>query len=384
MRPGGWLPLWQRYVWREAGATFLAATLLLAGLLTVGGGAQLARQIEGAGATVLGAALPVLAAASLAFALPLGLLLATTFTFSRLAADGEVDGFRSAGIPARRLLPPVLLLGAATTAALLWVHAEVAPMAHRQQSELARRAVRQVLADPRGGERTVRAGSGVRIHWRDRRGGELTEVTVVAGATEGLEAKLVARRGRIRLEEGTDTLVLDLERPELTGIHPEHGWSEKGRLGAERKFVGESYRRLEIPLLDPAGKLPRLLYLTNDQILGANDALREMRDDLNQGRVRPWRNEALDTEVAKRAAVPLAGLLFPLVGAPLGCAIRRRSRLVAFAAGFLPILLVYYPLLQLGEALGAAGTLPAAAALALPHAALGILGVGLVRVYLWN
>ena len=62
---------------------------------------------------------------ALPFAIPLGVLAGTLLTVSRMSADGEVTAMRAAGIPGRRVAPPILTVGFAamliTAAASLWL-----------------------------------------------------------------------------------------------------------------------------------------------------------------------------------------------------------------------------------------------------------------------
>lgn len=62
---------------------------------------------------------------TLPFTIPLGVLLATLITLSRMSTDGEITAMRAAGIPAQRVLPPILTFGflalAAAAACSLWL-----------------------------------------------------------------------------------------------------------------------------------------------------------------------------------------------------------------------------------------------------------------------
>ena len=48
---------------------------------------------------------------ALPFTVPLGVLVATLITLSRMSADGEITAMRAAGIPGRRVVPSILLFG---------------------------------------------------------------------------------------------------------------------------------------------------------------------------------------------------------------------------------------------------------------------------------
>ena len=48
---------------------------------------------------------------ALPFTIPAGILFATLLTVSRMSSDGEVTAMRAAGVPGRRVLPPLLTFG---------------------------------------------------------------------------------------------------------------------------------------------------------------------------------------------------------------------------------------------------------------------------------
>jgi LPS export ABC transporter permease LptG/LPS export ABC transporter permease LptF len=62
---------------------------------------------------------------ALPFAIPLGVLVGTLLTLSRMSADGEITAMRAAGVPGRRAAPPILAVGSLamliTGAASLWL-----------------------------------------------------------------------------------------------------------------------------------------------------------------------------------------------------------------------------------------------------------------------
>ena len=78
-------------------------------------------------------------------------------------------------------------------------------------------------------------------------------------------------------------------------------------------------------------------------------------------------------EMHKKMAIPVACLLFGLVGPPLGIRIRRggRAASLVISIGFA---LGYYVLIVAGEGLGTRGMLPPAWAMWLPNAILGVAG----------
>ena len=62
---------------------------------------------------------------SLPFTVPMGVLVATLITLTRMSTDGEITAMRAAGIPGQRVAPPILLFGSLAlliaAAASLWL-----------------------------------------------------------------------------------------------------------------------------------------------------------------------------------------------------------------------------------------------------------------------
>src|SRR5579864_7521549 len=73
---------------------------------------------------------------ALPYAIPLGVLVATLITLSRMSSDGEITAMRAAGVSGRRVAPPILAFGFLMTlvaaSASLWL----TPWAVRQRFKI--------------------------------------------------------------------------------------------------------------------------------------------------------------------------------------------------------------------------------------------------------
>ena len=149
-----------------------------------------------------------------------------------------------------------------------------------------------------------------------------------------------------------------------------------------------AYHRLVIPF-DKFDRRLRLENLNLDELWGLRHTWCEnlhhgMNPAYHHGQVRPWTLPAHDTERVKRVLMPFAPLCFVLIGAAMGAAARRRSRIQAVAFGLAPVLLVYYLPLQLCERLGHGGRWPAELAIGAPHALLAAVAVALCLWRCWR
>lgn len=372
----------QRYVLREAFVGYAVTALLLLGLLVLGGGATMARKAEGVGASLMLRLLPDLVVSSAWMALPIALMLAVTFTFSRLAADGELDAMRAAGVPARHLLPPVILLGLATTLVLMPLVSNVQPRSIHRMRTTMKEGLRFFLMNPRPGPFSIEAPTMV-ISWSDLRNGEVRDLSILTTPDIAeLEQVFVASRARIAYDDRRALLTFDVDHPDVTQL-------DKRRPRHEYRFVTERVDRWEVPLEHEFDRKRRLANLTLDEISGlgiawSDDRATGLGATQRDGRLRSWSMTEHWTELARRYFVPWVPLLFVLVAAPMGAMVRKSSRLVAFAAAFVPVLVLYWPLLTYAENLAKAGRLDPVSAMAIPHGALLVLGMGLTWWRCWR
>jgi lipopolysaccharide export LptBFGC system permease protein LptF len=79
-----------------------------------------------------------------------------------------------------------------------------------------------------------------------------------------------------------------------------------------------------------------------------------------------------------RNAGALTSLVFLIVGIPLGILSRRGNVLMAFALSFMAVLMIYYPLMIVGEVLARDGYVAPALAQWTPNVVMAALGVGLI------
>ena len=93
---------------------------------------------------------------------------------------------------------------------------------------------------------------------------------------------------------------------------------------------------------------------------------------------------ALDVELQMRPALCLGCLCFVLVGCPVGIWMSRSDYLSAFITCFLPIVVLYYPLLLCGTNMAKAGKVHPLVALWSANALMGLIAVALFRKLLKN
>ncbi len=130
-----------RYLLREHVAPFVAALGVLTGLMLLNQFARRFSDLVGKGlpwyviAEVFGLSIPFI----VAMTMPMAVLVAVLYTFSRLAGDNEITAFKAGGVSLIRLMVPVFLAASLLAGGMMWFNDRVLPESNH--------ALRQLLSD---------------------------------------------------------------------------------------------------------------------------------------------------------------------------------------------------------------------------------------------
>jgi len=320
----------------------------------------------------------------LAHTLPMALLVAVLLAGGRLASDLEIVAFKSAGVSAIRLFRPVLaasLLIAGATAVLTLI---VNPAAN---GEFQRQLFRILQA---------RAVSGLQERIFNSTFGDLTiyveDVSTSQVALRGilvsderdptLSRIISAREGRLLTDEANRRItlrmmngavneadILPVDVPKTTVGTPA---PTGGAAGASRyRYTRFDIYDMSLSVDSPLKGAPRVEKPEKDLSLGDLDAkIAEYRDD-------PHSRAPFEIERHKRYALPMAALVFGLVGFPLAIRSHRGGRSIALV-GSLAILVTYYLMMTSLEGAALRARLPVTPAIWAPNAVFGTVGLGLL------
>lgn len=322
------------------------------------GGLSLADSLEIARYVV-----PLVLGYTLPIAFPCGLMLA----IGRLGGDCEITAMRASGLSAAALIAPALLLGAIVSALTAYLMIEQEPRCKRELLALSLRLAssgnliqaqhfqsfgpRMIFVQARGPDRRL---EGVMISDAsnpDRRIQIFAEAGVFSFDPESGRLRLSLENGDLRLEPNPSDAFdeyrisfarIDYEFPALAlGAGPYRYRVDELALPQLR----EAIRRIE------AGDAGPDLAYQNPRVYAA--------------------------QIQRMLAIPLAPLLFALVGAPLAVrgVVRSRARGVWLALG---VFAGYYALFSYGQDIAREGALPAEIAIWIPNAILLAAGIALV------
>jgi lipopolysaccharide export system permease protein len=287
----------------------------------------------------------------LVLTVPLAVLLGILVGFGRLSADSEIIALKSSGFSLYSLLLPAL--GLAVPAALLtaWLTLEAEPAGYAAF----RNQVFQIAAS--------RASVGFQpqvfndefqglvfyANEIEERTGSMRDVFISDERVGATPSTIVASRGRIISDRDAMTLVLRLEGGTIHRRPPKDP---------------NAYQVVRFDRYDLQLHLGPTTPATGRQKKTKELTFAELREGLRSAAEEEERR-TLAAQLHRRLTLPLAPVLFALVGVPLGIHSQRSGRGGGFAIG-LAVFLAYYLLQSLAETLTVEVGLPAAATMWTP------------------
>ena len=301
---------------------------------------------------------------ALAVTIPMAVLLGLLLAFGRLSSDREIVALQACGVSLYRMAVPVAIVSLTATAATAWVMVVATPEANQRFREItygivAARAETEVK--PRVFfedfpnlvlyTRDVPiAGTG----WKDVFLADIRDPAQVA--------VFVAKAGHVVLDREAHRVDVVLERGELHRITA----SEMDEYEVER------FEHLRLGL-DPDAVFPREGIERGYSEMSIS-ALRTEAASLESVGLSP---HAPIMEIQKKFSIPVACLVFGLLGLGLGVTSRKDSRQSSFVIG-VAVIFAYYVLMYQSEAMAKGALLPAPLAMWMPNIVLGALGLVLL------
>lgn len=318
---------------------------------------------------ILGALVAMLSS----YAVPVAFLFGVLVAVGRLSADSELKAMRALGVSLAQFAVPFLCIAAGVAVLTAWLLAEVEPAARtRLRTVAADIASRGNLIEPGTFRRLDREG--MRLLFVDERDPDQTMRGVLLADRTQVDRPftVVAARARLELDREAARAHLLLQDGDIH-FEPEDPNSD-------------TYRRIGFGSFD---------YSFDVSSLVGNDPCSASPGEMNSRRIREVLHhfeshggkppdclrvktpERYEIQYHRRLALPVAPVLFALLGVSLGM---RRTRGARSFGMLLCIGLVfsYYALLSFGTFLAEDQRLPAALALWLPNLAFGAAAVPLL------
>lgn len=323
--------------------------------------------------------IPYILPEELRISVPMTLLLAVSFVFGRMSGSNEVVAVKSLGISPMELLLPVYVVAVALSLVAVWLNDVAVSWGRTGAQRVVIQAVEEIIY------------------------GMLQTQSRYSSSTFAINVKRLEGRRLIRptitiqARANSPSMTITAEEAELQADHAESVLKvilRNGSIDVQGRvtFTFTTYEQ-EIPLQDASRthessgnassqamwRIPGQLIKQKAQLerseqqLAAMAAYQMLCGDFQELTGGQWQTHLrglkarqsylcrLATEPHRRWSAGFSCLCFAWVGAPM--AIRRRNRefLTSFFLCFLPILIVYYPLLVLGVEGAKNGNLPPSA-----------------------
>lgn len=315
---------------------------------------------------------------ALRYTVPATILLSACMVYGRMSSSNEVTALKSLGISPMTVLWPILIFSFILSVATVWLNDLAVTWGRDGVRRVVLESVEEIVY---GMLRTNRTYSS-------------KEVSIVVKRVDG--RKLIAPT--ISMQSKTGSMTLTCEDAELRSDIAEgaltivcfNGELEIETNGKTRKILfhnetlersfpldqGKTKDELGHPSYMAMNAIPDTIAALKREIetqydeLAAKAALSMMTGDFAELGSPEWASEdnekqtkmqrvfRLQTEPHRRWSNGFSCFCFALVGAPLAIRFRNADLMTSFFACFLPILLVYYPLLAFGVDFAKNGTLP--------------------------
>ncbi|MGC8792391.1 MAG: LptF/LptG family permease, partial [Bryobacteraceae bacterium] len=293
----------------------------------------------------------------LTFTIPIGVLVGTLIVLSRMSADGEITGLRAAGVPGRKVLPPVLLfasLGSGLTGLCsIWL----TPAAIRETYAVLNRLIAsQVTAEVRPRVFEERFPDVI-----------LYVADVVPGPVVRWRKVFIADQRSTVGERASELPRITLAREALAVSDVPRQRIQLSLIEGSTHEVGKDPAEYFLSMF-PRGE-QTLAVARSDEVHARAYSEMETRRLLEEAR------QSLEAriELHQRFALPLACLVLALLAVPLGASSRKGGRSFAVV---LTVALAFFYYMGLISLIGLARqeAVPVEAAVWTPNAVLAMLG----------
>lgn len=381
--------LLQKYIFFELLRLFLWIVLGLTILLVLVGVFREASE-RGLGAGQIFKVLPFVAPSMLPFTIPATLLLTVCVVYGRIAGDQEVVAAKAAGIHVMSLLSPALILGAILTMVAFALTNHAIPWASNRIDSVIAEAGGRIFLDvlrsqhqmndpERGISITVDGVEGTKLVNPVFRRAEKDNVYIVQAQEAVLDFDLQNREVLVLFKRAMLTQPgTGMQTWVASQAHRFPLRTQKSRIQARAMTITEIKQKL----IDQAHEVQRLeherdLIAATSLILGDFNRLEDKNFGHHRSQLKRQTNlnRKLETELHSRFAMAGSCFLFVLIGAPFSIVKARQQFLTNFMICFLPILLIYYPVMFLMMNLSKSGSVEPWWAMWVANAVIGVIGL---------
>ncbi len=340
--------------------------------------------------------IPYMIPVNLPYTVPVSLLFAATVVYGRLASDNEVIAVKTAGLSAMVLIWPSILMALVLSVTLSKLSATMIPDANNSAKKVIFQNVEDFFYKKLKMDRVfdIKAWpflikvkdvqDRVMIGPTFKKRSEKPELSALLPRSPDAEEPVAYD---MVIQSDKATIDFDFEHEKIRVYFWNANVRQQGETASNDANIKETEITMDIPgkgNLD-TGKMIEEMTVEEMEAKKAenieNIAMERKRQAVAAawylGSGRPslvkwdriqyafvkydyWRAECqkFDTEIQTRLAMAWGSLFFVVLGAPVGIIFARRDFLSAFISCFMPIIILYYPLMLFGMNLGKEGIIP--------------------------
>ena len=348
------LRILDKYIFREVFITFLFGICAFSAVF-IGSGTlfKIARYITDYGASLQAVVkififgLPNV----IMWTFPMSMLLATLLTFGKLSGSSEITAMKSCGISFGRIAAPAIIMGLIVSIGAIAFNEYVVPWANT--------AYRNVLAYEIQGNTSMKSQEHIILKDIEKdRIQRLVYARVYDADTQTLQGVTLQNFD----EDGHVSHVENAEYADWSG----EAWTmHNGILYDITAGEGQSEHtmRFNTQVL-PIKANPK--QIVREQKDPEELTMKELKAQIKIMRTQYVDTRKLEAELYQRVTVPMASLIFALIGVPLGLQPNRNSSSAGFAMSVI-IIFCYYALMTMGNALARSGAIAPLLAVWLPN-----------------
>ena len=294
---------------------------------------------------------------------PMSMLLATLLTFGRLSGNSEITAMKSCGISFSRIAMPAIIMGFIVSMGAVAFNEYVVPWANT--------AYRNVLYYEIEGNNGMKSQEHIIL--KEMNGANIQRLAYA----RRYDAEVQQLQGITLQEFGTDGKVTHVENADYADWNGNSWTMHNGMIYdiASEEGKSEHTVRFKNQVL-PISANPH--QIVREQKEPEELTMKELREQIDIMKTQYVDTKKLEAELYQRVTVPMASLIFALVGVPLGLQPNRNSSSAGFAISVI-IIFVYYALMTMGNALARSGALPPLLAVWLPNLIGLAVGAVLIR-----
>lgn len=292
---------------------------------------------------------------------PMSMLLATLLTFGRLSSSSEITAMKSCGISFNRIAAPAIFLGVIVTVCAILFNEHVVPWANTSYNNVVYYEIQ--------GNTELKSQDHIIVK---ELAGERIERLIYARQYKAAEEILEGVSMQVFNEDGKVTHV---ENATFAEWRDEKWIMHDGMiydLSDEQRTRTMKFDRQILPIKASPRQIVREQKkpeeLTMSELKAQIAIMKSQYADTNK----------LETELYQRFTVPMASLIFALIGVPLGLQPTRTPSSMGFALSVV-IIFLYYAVMTLANAIARSGAIPPIYAVWIPNA-IGLVS-GFVLIY---